>query len=257
MHVGSAGANPSQNPWNVTKAQHFASYYGSHLMMYQQEKNPYVGHGHGYYQNHGQQPKFSWQLGASQTPGSFFPGYNQQPKLSFLETLHFPYLTRLLNNAIYHDLCWPPMPTKFPSDIPNFEAKPNEDLGDHVTTFHLWCSANSLRDNSIQFHWFQCTLIGSDVKWYIEIDRSRYSTFGELAMVFLNHFQLLVRYDIGNKILTNFEQTKVDHISDHIREWRHQKSLIKVLVPPSFLLEWFLKYLVPQLSKYIATSGVF
>jgi hypothetical protein len=66
-------------------------------------KNPYAGHGHGFYQNLGQQPNFSWQPGASQTPGPFFPGYHQQPKLPFLETLHFPYLTRLLNDPIYHD----------------------------------------------------------------------------------------------------------------------------------------------------------
>jgi hypothetical protein len=49
----------------------------------------------------------------------------------------------------------------------------------------------------------------------------------------------------------------MDHISDHIQEWRHRKSLIKVPVPPTFLLEWFLKSLVPQLSKDIATSRVF
>jgi hypothetical protein len=86
---------------------------------------------------------------------------------------------------------------------------------------------------------------------------SRYSSFGELVMAFLNHFQLPVKYDVDTELLANFSQTKVDHISDHIQEWRCRKSLIKVLVPPAFLLEWFLKYLVPQLSKDIATLGVF
>jgi hypothetical protein len=33
--------------------------------------------------------------------------------------------------------------------------------------------------------------------------------------------------------------------------------LIKVPVPPTFLLKWFLKSLVPWLSKYVATSRVF
>jgi hypothetical protein len=80
------------------------------------------------------------------------------------------------------------MPTKWPSDIPKFEAKPNEDPRDHVTTFHLWCSSNSLKDDSIQLQLFQRTLIGSAAKWYITLDRSRYSSFGELAMAFLNHF---------------------------------------------------------------------
>ena len=66
-----------------------------------------------------------------------------------------------------------------------------------------------------------------------------------------------MRYDAGTELLANFSQTKVNDISDHIREWRHRKSLIKVSVPPAFLLEWFLKYLVPQFSKDVATSGVF
>jgi hypothetical protein len=97
----------------------------------------YAGHGHGYYQNLGKQPKFSWNPGVSQTPGSFFPGYNQKPKLPFLETLHLPDLTRLLNDPISHDPRWPPMPTKFPSHIQKFESNPNKDPIDHVTTFHF------------------------------------------------------------------------------------------------------------------------
>jgi hypothetical protein len=100
-------------------------------------------------------------------------------------------------------------------------------------------------------------LIRSITKWYIKLDRSRYSSFGELEMAFLNHFQLPVRYDAVTELLANFKQTTVDHISDHIREWRCRKSLIKIPVPPAFLLEWFLKSLVPQLSKDIATSRVF
>jgi hypothetical protein len=76
-------------------------------------------------------------------------------------------------------------------------------------------------------------------------------------MAFLNHFQLPMRYNAGTKLLANLSQTKVDHIYDHIQEWRIRKSLIKVPIPPAFLLEWFLKSLVPYLSKDVATSGVF
>jgi hypothetical protein len=89
------------------------------------------------------------------------------------------------------------MPTKLPSNIPKFEANLNKDPGNHVTTFHLWCSSNSLKDDSVQLRLFQRTVIGSVVKWYIELDHSRYSSFDELAMDFLNHFQLPVRYDVG------------------------------------------------------------
>jgi hypothetical protein len=100
------------------------------------------------------------------------------------------------------------MPTKFPSDIPKFEGKPGEDPGDHVTMFHLWCSSNSLKDDSVQLCLFQRTLIGGAAKWYIELDSSKYSYFNNLEMVFLNHFQLPVRYDVDTELLANFEQTK-------------------------------------------------
>jgi hypothetical protein len=50
-------------------------------------------------------------------------------------------------------------------------------------------------------------------------------------MAFLNHFQLPVRYDAGTELLANFEQTTVDHISDHIREWRRLEESNKGASP--------------------------
>jgi hypothetical protein len=141
--------NPSQSPLNEMHGQPSMSYFGNQLMMSPHTKTPYAGQGHGFYQNPGQQPNFSWQP-ASQTPHPFFPGYHQQPKLTFLATLHLSDLTRLLNDPICHDPRWPPVLTKLPSDIPKFKARPKKDPGDHVTTFHLWCSSNSLKDDSVQ-----------------------------------------------------------------------------------------------------------
>jgi hypothetical protein len=76
-------------------------------------------------------------------------------------------------------------------------------------------------------------------------------------MAFLSHFQLPVRYDANTELLANFALTKKYHIYGHIRESRCRKSLIKVPIPPTFLLDWFLKSLVLQLSKDIVTSRVF
>jgi hypothetical protein len=148
--MGSTWGNPSQSPLNVMHTHPYMSYFGNKPMMSPHTQNPYASHGHGFYQHPSQQPNFSWKPGASQTPGPFFPSYHQQPKLPFLETLHFLDLTRLLNDPICQDPRWPPMPTKFPLYIPKFEAKPNEDPGNHVTTFHLWCSSNSLKYDFVQ-----------------------------------------------------------------------------------------------------------
>ena len=75
-------------------------------------------------------------------------------------------------------------------------------------------------------------------------------------MTFLNHFQLPMRYNIGRELLLTFQQDKATHISDHIQEWRRRKRLIKAFIPPEFLLDWFLKSLLPYIAKDVSTSGV-
>ena len=83
-----------------------------------------------------------------------------------------------------------------------------------------------------------------------------YVTFDDVALTFLNHFQLSVCYDVGTELLSTFRQDKTTHILDHIQEWRRWKWLIKDFIPPEFLLEWFLKYLLPYIAKDVSTSGV-
>ena len=91
---------------------------------------------------------------------------------------------------------------------------------------------------------------------YIELPRGTYRMFNDLALTFLNHFQLLVRYDVGTKLLSTFRQDKATHISDHIQEYHRQKRLIKANLMPQFLLEWFLKSLLPYITKDVSTSRV-
>jgi hypothetical protein len=106
--IGSAGGNPFQNLWNTTQreipAQPSTSNYENQSMLSQQTQYLYTSQVHGIYQNHRQQPNFSWQPSASQTLRSFLPVHSQQPKLSFLVMLHFLDLSRLLNNPIFHNL---------------------------------------------------------------------------------------------------------------------------------------------------------
>ena len=110
-----------------------------------------------------------------------------------------------MNDLIRYSPGWPSVPTKLPSDIPKFEEKNGENLADHITTFHLWCSSNSLIDDSIRLRLFQRTLTGNAAKWYIELTGGSFATFGELAVTFLNHFQLPVCYDARTELLANFQ----------------------------------------------------
>jgi hypothetical protein len=77
-----------------------------------------------------------------------------------------------------------------------------------------------------------------------------------VVLVFLNHFQLPVHYNVGIEKKIPFRQDKATCISDHIQECRRWTRLIKSYFPPNFLLEWFLKCLFPYISKDVSTLGV-
>ena len=124
-------------------------------------------------------------------------------QLPFLETLDFPDLSKLINDPIRHYPSWPPIPIKLPLDIPKLDGKQGEDPQNHVMTFHLWCSSNSLMDDSVWLRLFQRTLTDTAVKWYIELPQHLFVDFGSLETVFLMHFQLPIRYETGNDLLTS------------------------------------------------------
>ena len=98
--------------------------------------------------------------------------------------------------------------------------------------------------------------MGPIMKWYIELPGGTYYSFHDLAMTFLNHFQLPVCYDAHTELLSTFRKDKSMHILDHIQEWRRWKRLIKSFIPLEFLLEWFFKSLLPYIAKEVSTSKV-
>lgn len=123
-------------------------------------------------------------------------------------------------------------------------------------TYHLWCSSNSLMDDSIRLHLFQCTLTGSATKWYIELPHGSFVDFGNLALAFLTNFQLSICYETGTKLLTSLCQNTSTHISTHIHEWRRRQRLIKASIPDQLLVDWFTKSLLPQIARDVAMGGV-
>jgi hypothetical protein len=183
-------------------------------------------------------------------------GANPNPPLQmpYLASLNIPDLTKLTNDPILHNPTWPAMPTKLPSDIPKFEGKAGDDPANHVMTFHLWCSSNSIMEDSVRLRLFQRTLTGPSAKWYVEEQSGSHATFESLAKAFLTFFQLPIRHDNGLELLSNFKQTSATHIADHIHEWRRRRSLCKAETTKQQCLDWFLRSLVSLLGKDVAST---
>ena len=122
-------------------------------------------------------------------------------------------------------------------------------------TYHLWCSSNSWVDDSIRLHIFQRNLTGATAKWYIELSRGIFQDFKSLAMGFLTHFQLPVRFETETHLLTSLKHDRATHISDHIHEWRRRCHLIKFDIPNQLLIDWFTTSFVNQIAKDIAMGA--
>jgi hypothetical protein len=183
-------------------------------LVYPGQQQPYVGGPTSY--KHPPNPFY----GPTGVPmlHQYHPQINQQ--LPFLATLDLLDLSWLTNDPIFHSPVWLVIPAKLPSDILKFDIKYGEYPNNHVMTFHLWYSSNSLMDDSIHLHLFQRTLTGSTTKWYIELPCDSFHNINSLAMSFLTHFQLPICYETGTQLLTSLRQTDSLRISDRIHEWR-------------------------------------
>lgn len=111
-------------------------------------------------------------------------------------------MLRLAHDPILHSPYWPLVPTKILGDCLKFEGNSREEPQAHVMTYHLWFSSNTWVEDSVRLCFFQRTLTGAAVKWYIKLPRGAYQDFNSLEMAFLIHFQLPIRYETGTHLLT-------------------------------------------------------
>ena len=70
--------------------------------------------------------------------------------------------------------------------------------------------------------------------------------------MFLQYFQLPIRYDEGVEILLSYRQNTATHITDHIHEWWWHRSLCKIQLDDRISLDWFLKTLLLPITKDVA-----
>ena len=136
-----------------------------------------------------------------------------------------------------------PYQPNFLQTYPSSMDDQGDDPSNHVMTFHLWGSSNSLVDDSIRLWLFQWILKGVAAKWYIKFPHNTFIYFSPLSMVFLTHFQLPIHYRMGTKIFTLLRQSNSTHKYDHIHEWRRHRMIIKAQIPNQFLADWFVKML--------------
>jgi len=151
------------------------------------------------------------------TSGATAKSFTATPLLPFMLGLSLPDFSKLINNPIFDNLGLPTMPNNLPSYIPKFEGNAREDPTNHIHSFYMWCSSNSITDDSIHLWLFQCTLTRDAAMWYVDEAAASHSIFSTLAKEFLSYFQLPLCYDTGTNFLSAFHQTSATCLSDHVQ----------------------------------------
>ena len=67
----------------------------------------------------------------------------------YMANLNFPDLSQLIKDPIAHDPSWLVIPTKLPSHIPKFEGKVEKNPSNHILSFPLYFSSNSIIEYSV------------------------------------------------------------------------------------------------------------
>lgn len=89
------------------------------------------------------------------------------PLLPFMIGLNLLDFNQLINDPLLHYQNWLVMSAKIPSYIPKFKGNPREYPKNHVHSYHMWCSSNSIIKHSIHVCLFERTLTGVAIKWYV------------------------------------------------------------------------------------------
>ena len=108
-----------------------------------QVKPPFMGQNDPKYQQFGGfygQPQQTFGHTGVALPYQYYNYPRPNMKLPFLDKLDLLDLSKLIKNPIQHDLFWPTILVKLPSNIPKFDDKQGENPKIHMMTFHFWCS---------------------------------------------------------------------------------------------------------------------
>lgn len=146
-----------QQAYQGSEQQFFASN-GQSYIQNGQHQSYHNGYAHQPYQSYQYQMHYAGMKRPTTQAIPSYPGYassNLNQQLPFVATLELLDLNRLKNDPITYAPWWQAIPHKLPSNIPKFNGNLGEDPSNHVMTFHLWCSSNTLNDDSIRLHLFQ------------------------------------------------------------------------------------------------------
>src|ERR1044072_718534 len=120
-----------------------------------------------------------------------------------------------------HDLCLVPrvrIPAKF--KVPDFEKY----KGNSCPQSHLMMYARKMStyndDHQLLIHYFQDSLTGAALKWYMGLDSARIKTFNDLGKAFVQQYKFNLDMAPDRNHLSSMSKKKRDTFKEYAQRWR-------------------------------------
>ena len=143
-----------------------------------------------------------------------------------------------------HDLCLVPnvkIPVKF--KVPDFEKyKGNSCPQSHLI---MYCRKMAMHtdDDNLLIHYFQDSLTGASLKWYMGLDSTRITSFNDLAEAFVRQYKYNVDMAPDRDQLRAMSQKDKESFKEYAQRWREIAAQINPPMEEKEMTKLFLKTL--------------
>lgn len=145
------------------------------------------------------------------------------------------------------------IPTKF--KVPNFEKyKGASDPRTHIQAYYRKIIAYSDYDNLLM-HFFQDSLSGASLDWYMQLEGTHIRTWREMAETFLKHYQYNTDMAPNRMQLQNLMQISEESFKEHTQRWRELAARVQPPLLERELVDMFMGNLQgPYLERMVGST---
>ncbi|XP_050916256.1 uncharacterized protein LOC127131373 [Lathyrus oleraceus] len=146
------------------------------------------------------------------------------------------------------------IPAKF--KVPDFEKyKGNSDPRTHIRAYCRKMAAYS-SDDQLLMHFFQDSLSGASLDWYMQLEGNHIHTWREMAEAFLKHYQYNTDMAPNRTQLQNLTQRSEESFKEYAQRWRELAARVQPPLLERELVDMFMGNLQgPYLDRMVGSTS--
>ncbi|XP_058743213.1 uncharacterized protein LOC131616015 [Vicia villosa] len=144
------------------------------------------------------------------------------------------------------------IPRKF--KIPDFEKYKGLTCPRNHLRMYVRKMAAYARDQKLMIHFFQESLSGASIDWYMQLEKSSVRSWNDLANTFLKHYKYNLDMAPDRMQLQNMSQKKDESFKEYAQRWREMASRVQPPLMDKELVDIFMSTLQgPYYDKMVGS----